>query len=154
MRKQVIEIKRYEMRTSQTVIMLSSLLACASLLVSCGKQPASNSNSYWPFTFEETEGNATLDTQKFTIVFEGEEYGNRSSGSLQVSGSSGPTEGTAGELEHKYSNGVCAVKFRTHAFRLIDGGNQLSIQGTDVDLSQTKKIVTVKKDGSITSKDL
>ena len=88
-----------------------------------------------------------------TIVFEGEEYGNRSTGSLQVSGSSGPLRGIAGRLDHQYSNGVCTVKFRTHEFRLLDGGNQLSIQGTDVDLSQTKKVVTVKRDGSIIAKD-
>ena len=137
------------MITKQTVIMLSSLLACVSLLVSCDKQPASNPNTYWPCTFEEIDGNATLDTDKFTIVFEGEEYENRSSGSLQVSGSSGPVRGRAGELEHEYSNGVCTVSFRTYTLRLLDAGNQLSIQGTDVDLSDGKKIVTVKEDGSV-----
>ena len=141
------------MKTSRTIIMSLSFLTCASLLVSCDKQSASNPNSYWPFTIEETDGKATLDTDKLTIVFEGEEYGNRSSGSLQVSGSSGPIRGTAGELDHQYSNGVCTVKFRTHTFRLLDGGNQLVIQGTDVDLSQAKKVVTVKKDGSMIAKD-
>ena len=141
------------MKISRTIIMLSSFLTCASLLVSCDKPSASNPNSYWPFTFEEIDGNATLDTDNVTIVFEGEEYGNRSTGSLQVSESSGPLRGIAGELEHQYSNGVCAVKFRTHEFRLLDGGNKLSIQGTDVDLSRTKKVVTVKKDGSIIAQD-
>ena len=141
------------MRTSRTIIMLSSLLAWASLLVSCGRQPASNSSSSWPFTFEEIDGNATLDTDKLTIVFEGEEYGNRSTGSLQVSGSSGPTRVIAGELDGQYSNGVCTVKFRAHAFRLLDGGNELSIQGTNVDLSPRKKVVTLKKDGSIVAED-
>jgi hypothetical protein len=45
------------------------------------------------------------------------------------------------------------VNFRNHEFRLLDGGKRLSMQGTDVDLSQTKKVVTVKKDGSIVAKD-
>jgi len=142
------------MRTSQTAVMLSCLMACASLLISCGKQPASDSNSYWPFTFEAIDGNATLDMDSVTIVFEGEEYGQHSTGSLQVSGPSGPARMIAGELDGQYSNGVCNVKFRTYSFRFLDAGNQLSIQGKDVDLSQTKKIVTVKKDGSVTSKDL
>ena len=141
------------MKTGRTIILLASLLTCASLLVSCSKQPASNSDTSWAFTFEEIDGNATLDTDKLTIVFEGEAYGNRSTGSLQVRGSSGPKRVIAGELEGQYSNGVCAVKFRTHTFKLLDGGNQLSIQGTDIDLSQTKKVVTVKKDGSIIAKD-
>ena len=141
------------MKTSRTIIMLSSFLTCASLLVSCNKPSAPNPNLAWPFTFEELDGNATLETDKLTIVFEGEEYGNRSTGSLEVSGSSGPFRGTAGELDHQYSNGICTVNFRNHEFRLLDGGNQLSMQGTDVDLSQTKKVVTVKKDGSIIAKD-
>ena len=131
--------------------MFSSFLTCASLLVSCDKQPASNPNSYWPFKFEEIDGHATLDTDKLTMVFEGEEYGNRSSGSLHISGSSGPMRGTAGELDHQYSNGICTVNFRNHEFRLLDGGNQLSIQGTDVDLGRTKMVVTIKTDGSITA---
>ena len=110
-------------------------------------------NSSWPYKFEEIDGNATLDTDKLTVVFEGEEYRNRGTGSLHISGSSGPLRGISGELDHQYSNGVCKVKFRTHVFRLFDGGNLLSRQETDVDLSQKKKVVTVKKDGSIIAKD-
>lgn len=141
------------MKTSRTILMLSSFLTCASLLVSCDKPSAPNPNVAWPFTFEELDGNATLETDRLTIVFEGEQYENRSAGSLEVSGSSGPFRHSTSELDHQYSNGICTVNFRNHEFRLLDGGKSLSMQGTDIDLSQTKKVVTVKKDGSIVAED-
>ena len=126
----------------------------ASLHLSRDKQPAPNPIVSWPYKFEEIDGNATLVTDKLTVVFEGEEYRNRGAGSLTISGWTGPLRGSAGELEHQYYNGVCTVTFRTHTFRLLDGGSRLSMQGTDVDLSRTKMVVTLKTDGSFTAEDM
>ncbi|XZE53201.1 serine/threonine-protein kinase [Planctomycetaceae bacterium SH139] len=125
----------------------------ASLLLSRDKQLAPNPNVAWPYKLEEIDGNATLVTDKLTVVFEGEEYSNRSSGSLTISGSSGPLRVRSGELDHQYSNGACTVKFRTHVLKILDGGNLLSIQDNEVDLSQTQQVVTVKKGGGIIAKD-
>lgn len=141
------------MKNIRILMILTGLLACAGLFVSCGKQSASSAPASWPFTLEEVQGDATLETDRVTIVFEGESYENRSTGSLQVGSSSEPKQTTAGELETQYADGVCTVTFRGHTFKLLDGGNKLSIQGTDVELSDAKKVVTVKQDGSVTAKD-
>lgn len=143
----------------RAVIIWTTILVCMSPLISCDKPVKANPNSYLPFTLEEIKGNATMETKRFTLVFQGEKYEARSSGELQIGGSSGPTEVTAGELTGKYENGSadahgsCTVKFRDHTFKLIDGGQRLSIQGTDVNLSPPKKTIMVKKDGNIVIKE-
>jgi hypothetical protein len=133
-----------------------------SVLVSCDKptKPTlATPNTYLPFTLGEVEGNATMDTHRFTIVFEGEEYETRRSGELHVGGYSDPTEVSVGELTGRYeggsltSNGVCTVTFRSHAIKLMDEGKRLSIQGNDVDVYPTKKIIIAKKDREIEFKD-
>lgn len=131
-------------------------LLAFTLLASCNKSTKGNPNSSLAFSLQEVDGNATMITKDFTIVFEGEEYRASSASELQVGGSSGPTEVTVHDLVAKYaggsqtSDGACTIKFRNHTFKLTDEGRSLSIGGRDIDVSPPEKIITVKKDGSVT----
>jgi len=107
----------------------------------------------WSFKLADVNGIATLDTRGVTIVFERDQNRGVSSGNMQVSGA-GSTGGGAGAFSNQYSDGVNTMRFRKYDFKLLDGGNRLSIQGQEVDLSQGKKVVTVKKDGSVKIKDI
>lgn len=133
-----------------------SLLACFTLLASCDKPHKANPNSYLAFSLHEVGGNATMITEGFTIVFEGEEYNASSASELQVGGPSGPTEVKVHDLVGKYeggsqtSHGICTVNFRNHTFKLTDEGRRLSIGGDEIDVGPPEKIITVKKDGSVT----
>ena len=101
----------------------------------------------------EVNGSATLDTYGVKIVFEREQISGLSSGTMQVSGiGSGRSHSGAGDraFSRQYSNGVNTMQFRKYEFQLLDGGKKLSIQGQEMDLSRGKKLVTVKKDGSVT----
>lgn len=135
------------------------MFACMCLPMSCDRPIKANPSSYLAFSLDEVDGNATIDTKRFAMVFEGEEYGERTSGDLQVGGSSGPTEVTAGELTGRYedgsvdSHGVCTVRFRSHSFTISDGGKRLSMRGTDVDIGEAKKTIMVREDGQITVKE-
>jgi len=106
----------------------------------------------WSYLLREVNGSATLDTYGVTIVFEREQMSGFSTGTMQVSGiGSGRSHSGAGDraFSRQYSNGVNTMQFRKYEFQLLDGGKKLSIQGQEMDLSRGKKLITVKKDGSV-----
>ncbi|MBT8045100.1 MAG: hypothetical protein KJO79_09130 [Verrucomicrobiae bacterium] len=153
-----MNIRTNEKAINRAVTIWVSLLACISLLASCDKPTKANPNSYLAFSLHEVDGNATMITEGFTIIFEGEEYKASSGSELQVGGSSGPTEVNVHELTGKYeggsqtSDGVCTVEFRKHTFKLSDEGRRLLIGGVDIDVSSPEKIITVSKDGNVSVK--
>lgn len=106
----------------------------------------------WYYTFQETKGSATLDMAGVTLVFEGVPRRGRSGSYLQVGGNQ-PGRKKMGtgvrDLSRHYRDGVTTLSFRKHHFKLLDGGNRLSIQGKDIDLTQGKKRITIRRDGSI-----
>ena len=46
------------------------------------------------------------------------------------------------------------MRLGKHEFKLLDGGNRLAIGGVEVDLTRSKKLVTLKKDGTVTTADI
>ena len=143
------------MRITIIVLSLFGLLIATTLLTSCDRLFPPGTT--WSYTLKEVNGNATIDMDGVTIVFEGEQISGSASGDLQVSGSviSSGSVGLGGRIfSRKYSNGVNTMRFDMYHFKLFDEGNKLSIQGTDVDLSRGKKVVTVKKDGSVKVEDI
>jgi len=144
---------------NRVVTIWASILACMTLLASCDKQTKANPSTYLAFSLNEVDGKATMITEGFTIVFEGEEYKASCASQLQVGGPSGRAEVTVHDLVAKYeegtqtSHGVCTLKFRNHTFTLSDEGRRLFIGGVDIDVSPPEKIITVKKDGNVMVKE-
>ncbi len=118
---------------------------------SCSRPAASGTR--WSFTLTQVNGNATLDMDGVTIVFENEEMSGSSSGSARLSGSGNAQVKVGGgdrSLQSNYANGVNTMTFLAHQIEILDEGKTLTIDGTRVDLSEGKKTVTVKDDGSVT----
>lgn len=137
----------------QAIIMAASLLAWMLLLVSCDQPTEATPAAYLPFTMQETEGNATFETPRFTVVFEGEEFPGSMSSELLIAGSTLTYDGTMGELKINYENGVCTVTFRTYTLMLTNEATRATINGTEIEDFDVKSIITVKTNGSFTTED-
>lgn len=133
--------------------MAATLLTWMLFLVSCDQPTEATPATYLPFTMQETEGNATLETPRFTVVFEGEEFPGSMSSELLIAGSTLTYDGTMGELKISYENGVCTVTFRTHTLTLTDEATRASINGTEIQDFEGKSVITVKKGGHFTTED-
>lgn len=144
------------MRFTRTSFQFFSIIIIAMLLGSCERLPWNRAES-WSYTFTDVNDTATLRLTGVTIVFEGEQVGGMLAGSLQVGGtgfSSGRGRIDDKTFKTQYSNGIATMRFLNYHCRLLYEGSTLCIQGTEIDLSRGKKLVTVKEDGSVITEDI
>lgn len=114
--------------------------------------PLDEPSQYWRYSLMDRDGNATLDMNGVTIVFEGVTCSGMSGGGIQISGPGHgfTSTGSGGrEFSEFYRNGVAVFTFAGHSFRLMQQGKILAVGEQEFRLDTGKPTLLISTDGTI-----
>ena len=114
--------------------------------------PQDEPSQHWRYRLMDRDGNARLDMDGVTIVFEGVTCSGMSGGGIQISGPGhGFTSTGTGDREFSrfYKNGVAVFTFAGHRFRLMEQGKILTVGEQEFRLNTGKPTLLISKGGTI-----